>query len=130
MASFLFYQLEYKILFDVDCVDRAELLTAEAADAYRSVDLRSLFHLAVNLHFLHLDRLGRADIGASAASDTLFRIISNDSIKALGFGVVTPQTAKGTSLQEDGGTDAGSIVDRHSLYIEYFPHINRNLYDL
>jgi len=74
MASFLFYQLEYKILFDVDCVDRAELLTAEAADAYRSVDLRSLFHLAVNLHFLHLDRLGRADIGTSAASDTLFEI--------------------------------------------------------
>jgi hypothetical protein len=67
-------------------------------------------------------RMSRANLRTITASDTLFRVITNDSIKALRFGIVTPQTAKRASLQEDRGTDTGSVVDRHSLYIEYFSH--------
>jgi len=34
------------------------------------------------------------------------------------FGIVTPQTMKGTSLQKDRGTNAGTIVNGHPLDIK------------
>lgn len=67
MASFLFYQLEYKILFDVDCVDRAELLTAEAADTFVRVNLCFLFALLITDD---LNGMNRAGAFTFAASDT------------------------------------------------------------
>lgn len=72
----------------------------------------------------------RAEFCTFTASEALFGIIADTDIKALRFGVMAPQTAQGAPLQKHGCAYARSIVNRHSLYIEYFTHKYLNSYAL
>ena len=72
----------------------------------------------------------RAEFCTFATSEALFGIIADTDIKALRFGVMTPQTAQWTALHKHGRAYSRSVVDRHSLYIEYFTHKYLNSYAL
>ena len=52
-----------------------------------------------------------ADVGAGAAAGALVGEEGEFGLAASAFGVMAPDTAEGAPLQEDGGADAGAVMD-------------------
>jgi hypothetical protein len=88
-----------------------------ALDAFFSVDSVIMTDLRQIIYFKCVT-FQFADIYTSAAGNAFFVIVSERRLSFLGFRVVTPLTAKRTSLDKDRCTYSGSVVNTKALYVK------------